>query len=354
MSFINKWLRSDIKNIEAYQVPNAKNIIKMDAMESPFLIHKEIIDNYITSITNVDINRYPDPSAKELQENLKELMDIPKNLGILLGNGSDEIIQLLALACEKGQTIASFEPSFVMYQIISKLTHLKYQAIKLDDKFAIDIDKTLNIITKTKPKIIFIAYPNNPTGNSFNNEYIKKIASLYKDTLIVIDEAYYAYSKNSFLKEIEKFENMVIIRTVSKIGFAGIRLGLLIGNKETIMQLNKLRLPYNISSLTQASANILLKQKDAIKKNAQIIVKQRDIMFKKFNTIKGLEVYPSDANFLLIKTIAAKSLFTFLQGNGILIKNFNNSKRLKNYLRITIGSPQDNNKLLRHIEEFYD
>lgn len=352
MSFINKWLRTDIQNIQAYKVADAKNMIKMDAMESPFLVHKEMINDYIDGILSVDINRYPDSSATKLQQNLKELMGIPANLDLLLGNGSDELIQLLALACNKGQTIVSFEPSFVMYKMIAKFTCLKYQSIDLDEQFEIDINKTLDTIKKIKPKIIFIAYPNNPTGNSFNREYIKEIAS-YKDALIVIDEAYYAYSNNSFLKEIENFENMVLIRTISKIGFAGLRLGLLIGNTETIKHLNKIRLPYNINSITQASANILLKRKDIIEKNAQTIIKQRKFLFAKLNAIKNLKAYPSDANFLLIKTPDAQMLFEFLKENGLLIKNFNNIEKLKNYLRITVSNKENNDKLLQYIEKFY-
>ena len=352
MSFINKWLRQDIKNIQAYKVAKSDNMLKMDAMESPFAIHTEIMDEYVAAIKKININRYPETSANDVKQTLRELMDIPDKLDLLLGNGSDEIIQILTLACNKDASIVSFEPSFVMYKMLAKFAGLKYHSIDLDKEFEIDIEKTLAVITKIKPQIIFIAYPNNPTGNDFNKDYIKKIATI-TDALVVIDEAYYAYCENSFLEELENFENMVLIRTISKIGFAGLRLGLLIGAKETIKQFNKLRLPYNISAINQASANILLKQKDIIKKNARIIINQREYMRKQLGLIQAIKVYPSSANFLLIETTQAQELFAFLQENLILIKDFSHTKSMLNYLRITISKEEDNNKLLKYIKQFY-
>lgn len=352
MSFINKWLRQDIKNIQAYKVANSANMTKMDAMESPFAIHKEVITEYVDAIKEAEINRYPEALANNLKKTLRELMNIPDKLDLLLGNGSDEIIQILTLACNKDENIISFEPSFVMYKMLAKVAGLRYQPIELDKEFEINITKTLEIIKKTKPKIIFIAYPNNPTGNDFNKNYIRQIASS-TNALIVIDEAYYAYCENSFLEELENFENMILIRTISKIGFAGLRLGLLIGAKETIKQFNKLRLPYNISTINQAGANILLKRKDIIEKNAQIIIKQREYMKEQLSLIKEIKVYRSSANFLLIETTKAQELFEFLKENLILIKNFSNTKNMLNYLRITISIEEDNNKLLKYIKQFY-
>ena len=259
MSFINQWLRSDIQEIQAYHVPKLQNMIKLDAMESPFLVPEDLIEPYLDYLVEAQLSRYPDAGAEELHQTLRDLMDIPEDLDILLGNGSDELIQLLALACDTGDTILSVEPSFVMYQMIAKFTRLNYKGVMLDKNFEINLDETLAAIEKIKPKLIFIAYPNNPTGNAFDRGAIKKIIEA-SDALVVVDEAYYAYARNSFLSEISSYPNMVLLRTVSKIGFAGLRLGLLIGNPETIHHLNKLRLPYNINTLTQVSANFLLKE----------------------------------------------------------------------------------------------
>jgi histidinol-phosphate aminotransferase len=327
-------------------------MIKLDAMESPFLVPEDLIEPYLDYLVEAQLSRYPDAGAEELHQTLRDLMDIPEDLDILLGNGSDELIQLLALACDTGDTILSVEPSFVMYQMIAKFTRLNYKGVMLDKNFEINLDETLAAIEKIQPKLIFIAYPNNPTGNAFDRGAIKKIIEA-SDALIVVDEAYYAYARNSFLSEISSYPNMVLLRTVSKIGFAGLRLGLLIGNPETIHHLNKLRLPYNINTLTQVSANFLLKEKDRIAENAQVIIDQRERLFGELKAIQALTVYPSDANFLLVKTPDANALFGFLKDNGLLIKNFATHPHLANCVRVTVSTATENNVLLEQLKSFY-
>ncbi|SVE64422.1 uncharacterized protein METZ01_LOCUS517276, partial [marine metagenome] len=220
-----------------------------------------------------------------------------------------------------GDTVLSVEPSFVMYEMIAKFTRLNYQGVLLDDNYEINLDGTLDEIKRTQPKLIFIAYPNNPTGNAFDRESIHTIIK-ESEALVVVDEAYYAYSEDSFLNEVANYPNLVLLRTISKIGFAGLRLGLLIGSQDTIRELDKLRLPYNINILTQASANFLLKGKDHIVANANIIINERQRLFDELTAMASLKVFPSQANFLLIKVDDAKSLFEFLKANGILVKSF--------------------------------
>ena len=299
-----------------------------------------------------EINRYPDASAEELHATLSNLMDIPKDFGVLLGNGSDELIQLLSLACSSGDLIMSFEPSFVMYELVSKFAQLNYHGMPLDENFEIDLNSTLLAIKSKKPKLIFIAYPNNPTGNSFDYDVIREIIES-TDALVVLDEAYYAYSEKSFLAEIKNFSNLVVLRTISKIGFAGLRLGLLVGSQETIEQLNKLRLPYNINILTQASANFLLKDRQRIVSNAKIIINERRRLYDELSLIQSLTVYPSQANFLLVKAENAKLLLESLKDSGILIKGFAISTQLENFVRISVGEAKENNVLLEYIKEYY-
>ena len=352
MTFIDQWLRTDIRNINAYHVPSAKNMLKMDAMESPFGVPEKLKDEFLEYISHSEVNRYPDANAKELQATLRSLMDIPKDLGVLLGNGSDELIQLLSLACSSGDMIMSFEPSFVMYELVSKFAQLNYHGMPLDENFEIDLNSTLLAIKSKKPKLIFIAYPNNPTGNSFDYDVIREIIES-TDALVVLDEAYYAYSEKSFLAEIKNFSNLVVLRTISKIGFAGLRLGLLVGSQETIEQLNKLRLPYNINILTQASANFLLKDRQRIVSNAKIIINERRRLYDELSLIPGLTVYPSQANFLLVKAENAKLLLESLKDSGILIKGFAISTQLENFVRISVGEAKENNVLLEYIKEYY-
>ena len=352
MTFINKWLRADIQDIKAYHVPNSEHMIKLDAMESPFLIPKDLVKPYLTYLSEVALNRYPDAGAEDVQQTLRSLMDIPNELGVLLGNGSDELIQLVSLACKTGDTVLSVEPSFVMYEMIAKYTRLNYQGVLLDDNYEINLDGILEEITRTQPKLIFIAYPNNPTGNAFDRESILTIIK-ESEALIVVDEAYYAYSEGSFLNEVANYPNLVVLRTISKMGFAGLRLGLLIGSQDTIRELDKLRLPYNINTLTQASANFLLKEKDHIIANANIIISERQRLFDELTAMPGLKVFPSQANFLLIKVDDAKSLFEFLKANEILVKSFAMNSKLSNCIRVTVGNPSENNIFLEQIKSYY-
>jgi len=219
MTFIEQWLRSDIKNINAYHVPDSKNLLKLDAMESPFGVPIALKKDFLDYIDKTEVNRYPDAASTQLKDTLRNLMDVPKEFEILLGNGSDELIQLLALACNEGDLIMSFEPSFVMYEMVSKYAHLKYHGIKLDSNFDINLSETISAINSKNPKLIFIAYPNNPTGNAFDYDAILEIIGS-TDALVVLDEAYYAYSDRSFLSEISNFSNLLVLRTISKIGFA--------------------------------------------------------------------------------------------------------------------------------------
>jgi len=351
MSFTKKWLREDIQSINAYHVPNSDNFLKLDAMESPFVPNQDFQNEFTDFLSKVEINRYPDPAAVEVVQSLKNLMGIDDSLAVLLGNGSDELIQILTLACGEGEAIMSFSPSFVMYEMIAKFARLNYLDSPLID-FDINLEESLHLIATKKPKIIFIAYPNNPTGNLFNREKIETIIQS-TDALVVLDEAYYAYADDTFLDDIVKYENLILLRTISKIGFAGVRLGLLIGSKEIVGELNKIRLPYNINSLTQATCKFLLNKKDYLQSHAELIINERKVLIEILKKYKNITVFPSQANFVLIKTLDSQELFNFLLDKRILIKNLSKMKGLENFLRITIGSPNENSILLSAFDDFY-
>ncbi|MDC3261930.1 histidinol-phosphate transaminase [Candidatus Pseudothioglobus singularis] len=352
MTFIEQWLRSDIKNIDAYNVPVSKDMIKLDAMESPFGVPEDLKVEFLKCIEQSEVNRYPEADPSPLKDTLRSLMDIPDEFGILLGNGSDELIQLLALACSKDDLIMSFEPSFVMYELVSKYVNLEYFGVQLDSNFDINLNDALLIIEREKPKIIFIAYPNNPTGNCFDYDAIIEIIKS-TNSMVILDEAYYAYSDKSFLSEISNFPNLLVLRTISKIGFAGLRLGLLIGDQETIAQLNKLRLPYNINALTQTSANFLLQDKQRIINNAQIIIEERRRLAHELSLFSKFKVYPSQTNFILVHSEDAHSLHTALKENGILIKGFPKGSKLSDFIRISVSELVENNILIDAIRNYY-
>ena len=351
MSFTKKWLRKDIQSISAYHVPNSDKFLKLDAMESPFVPNQDFQNEFTDFLSKVEINRYPNPTADEVEQSLRNLMGVDDSYGVLLGNGSDELIQILAMACGEKDSIMSFSPSFVMYEMIAKFTRLNYLDSPLID-FDINLKEALNLIETQKPKIIFIAYPNNPTGNLFNREKIETIIKS-TDALVVLDEAYYAYSDDTFLNDIAKYENLVLLRTISKIGFAGVRLGLLIGSQEIVSELNKIRLPYNINSLTQAACRFLLNKKDYLQSHANLIVNERKKLIESLKKYKNITVFPSQANFVLIKTEESEKFFNFLLEKKILIKNLSKMKGLMNYLRITIGSQEDNSIFSSALDEFF-
>lgn len=350
MSFITQWMRDEILDIQSYSVQNSSEKLKLDAMESPFLLDDDTQKKLLQHLSNTEINRYPQ-SQKGLQNVIKNLMDIPQNLAVMLGNGSDELIQLLMLACSGQDKILGFNPSFVMYEMIAKWCGLDFQSIDLDDNFDINLIETLKNIAENNPKIIFIAYPNNPTGNNFSRASIEKIIQ-NATGLVVVDEAYYAYSDDSFISDIEKYDNLIVLRTISKIGFAGLRLGVMIGKKEVIAEFDKLRMPYNINTLTMVAAEFLLLNKQKIIENANIIKTQRSIVFEKLNSFEDITAFKSDANFILFQVKDAHALFDFLDENNVLIKNMHSKNN--NVLRVTISTSDENQLFLNLVKQFYE
>lgn len=344
MGFIHNWLRQDILNLSPYVVQSSENMLKLDAMESPFVIADNLKDQLQKKLKTVDINRYPS-NHEQLKKVIFDMMDIPDNLDIMFGNGSDELIQILMMGLNKNDKVIGFNPSFVMYKIIATWLQLKYQNIDLDDNF--DIPKVI-----PNAKIIFIAYPNNPTGNNFTRTKIEQIIAHNPQTLVVLDEAYYAYSNDSFIDDIDKFNNLVVLRTISKVGFAGLRLGIMIGKKATIFEFNKLKMPYNINSLTQVYAELLLTQKRIIKENAITIIKNRQIVFAELSKISKLKVYQSQANFILFIAKNSNDLFDHLLQNNILIKNLNSV--IAGALRVTISKGNENQQFLNVVKRFYE
>lgn len=347
MSFINNWLRPEILALNSYTVQESNNLLKLDAMESPFTLNKDLQQELAQKLAPTDINRYP-ASHTKLKQVTKNLMDIPQNLDVMFGNGSDELIQILMLGCKTSDKVCSFAPSFVMYEMIAKWCKLNFFSIALNHNFEIDLEETLKQIQANNPKIIFIAYPNNPTGNNFKRKNIETIIQT-SNALIVVDEAYYAYSDDSFIGDINKYENLIVLRTISKIGFAGLRLGIMIGKNEVISEFNKLRMPYNINTMTMIASEFLLGKREVIETNANIIKQQRQVVFDKLGSFKQITPFKSDANFILFKAENAGALFEFLKNNGVLIKNMGNE-----LLRTTVSIAGENNIFLDLLDKFYD
>jgi len=337
--------RPQILAMSAYHVANAEGLIKLDAMENPYSWPEELQNRWLATLKDCPLNRYPDPTARRLTETIRKHDQIAGQFGLLLGNGSDEIIQLLLMALPSDAQVLAPAPGFVMYKQLSDCLGLRYHGIPLlPDNFALDLPAMLNAIGQHRPAVIFIAYPNNPTGNLFNEEAITAIIEAAPG-LVVIDEAYAPFADASFLDRLADYPQLLVMRTVSKLGLAGLRLGYVAGHAAIIEQLNKIRLPYNINSLTQLSADFALNNKALFDEQTQAICAERTRVFAELNKLDGITPYPSSANFILFKAPdnQADALFTSLKQQGVLIKNLNpQSGLLKDCLRMTIGKLEEN------------
>ena len=342
---ILKWIRPEIRELKAYHVADATGMVKLDAMENPYHLPAELLQQWQQGLATADINRYPDPAASELTQRLAEVMQVPEGQSLVLGNGSDELIQMLAMAIAgEGRSIMSFEPGFVMYNMIARFVGLDYVGIPLAADFSIDMDATRAAIEQHQPALIFIAYPNNPTANLFDAEAVEEIIALAPG-LVVVDEAYHPFAQTSFMPKLAEYDQLLVMRTVSKMGLAGLRLGLLCGNPELIEEVNKIRLPYNINVLTQYTASFILDNAGFLEGQAEMIRSDRDHMLKQLSLFDELEVYPSQANFILFKLKQgdATDVFNRLRDAGVLIKNMSPAGGvLSNCLRVTIGTSEEN------------
>jgi histidinol-phosphate aminotransferase len=271
---------------------------------------------------------------------------------VLLGNGSDEIIQLLAMAVAKpGATLMSVEPSFVMYKMIAAFTGMNYVGVPLTEDFGLDLPAMLEAIKRHQPALIFLAYPNNPTGNLFDAAAIAQIIEA-ADGLVVVDEAYYAFAGNSFLPQLGRYANLLVMRTFSKLGMAGLRLGFLAGSKLWLGQLEKLRLPYNVGVLTQAVAEILLQHHEILLQQAELIKRDRSWLFERLVGTADVRAYPSEANFILFRLPHAAKVFEGLIQRGVLIKKLDGGHpALLDCLRVTVGTPEENELFIRALQE---
>jgi len=351
---IKQWIRPEIRALNAYHVPPATNCIKLDAMENPYQWPESMVDEWLGLVKEVELNRYPDPSASELKDSLRKSMSVPDGADILLGNGSDELIQMILMAVAgKDKTVLSVAPSFVMYDMVATYAGMKYASAPLNADFSLDLDAFLSAIEKHTPAIIFLAYPNNPTGNLFDRNSLQQIIDVAPG-LVVIDEAYHAFANDSFMSEAGKIDNLLVMRTVSKMGLAGLRLGLLAGKKEWLDEFDKVRLPYNLNVLTQATAQFALKHQSVLDEQTATIRKNRENLSSELSKIDSLKVYPSQANFILFRTEKDKAnvIFDRLKEAGILIKNQSPvGGALTDCLRVTVGMPSENEAFLNALKQ---
>ena len=345
-------IRDEIRALTAYHVPDPGGMVKLDAMENPYRLPPELCRALAESLAGAALNRYPAPAARELKTRLRTAMQIPSAMELVLGNGSDELIQMLAMALNKpGAVLLSVEPSFVMYKMIAAFTGMRYVGVPLATDFSLDLAATLAAIKRERPALTFLAYPNNPTGNLFSADAMAQIIQS-SPGLVVVDEAYYAFASDSFIPHLARYPNLLVMRTFSKLGMAGLRLGFLAGSAAWLGQLEKLRLPYNVGVLPQLVAEKLLSHHDVLLQQAEQIKRDRAKLYQQLSEIAGVKVYASEANFLLFRVADATEIFNGLKQRGVLIKNLNGGHpMLKDCLRVTVGKPDENMRFIAALQE---
>lgn len=347
-------LRAEISSLSAYSVADIQDCIKLDAMENPYDWPQELREKLQIPLLQASFNRYPDSRATELVQNFRKTFAVPHGIELMFGNGSDELIQILIMAIARADAcILTVTPSFSMYELIAKFIGVRVIKVPLSaDSFSLQTELVGEAIREHNPALIFLAYPNNPTGTLWPQQQVEQIVH-QSGGLVVIDEAYFPFSACTMLPLIERHAHVLVLRTLSKMGFAGLRLGCLLGREIWVTEFNKLRLPYNINILTQISTNIALENIATFNKQTRMICEQRKRLMSAMRDISGIQVFPSHANFVLFRTleVPAATVFNRLAERNIMIKNVADNDLLENCLRVTVGTEEESRAFLNALKD---
>jgi len=347
MTTPEKVIREDVRSMAAYHVPPAAGMVKLDAMENPYGLPDGLRREIGALVETAAINRYPDPAARALKERLRSTMQIPDEFDILLGNGSDEIIQLVVVAAARtGAVIMAPEPTFVVYRMAANAAQLRYVGVPLQADFTLDAERFLAAMAEHRPAVIFLSSPNNPSGNLFPEHVVERIVAAAPG-LVVVDEAYHVFAGCTFMARLAQYPNLLIMRTVSKLGLAGLRLGYAVARPEWTREFDKLRLPYNVGVLTQLVGERLLAHHSVLEEQAAAIRSERARLAALLTQIPGITQFPSDSNFILVRVPDAPRVFEGLKRRMVLVKSLHGSHTLLAHcLRLTVGTPRENQHLV--------
>jgi len=341
-------VRPNIRSLRAYEAKEIPCRAKLDANESPYPLADCRSRKFAIPLGRVMSNRYPDPDAKELRKVVGSYFGVPSR-NLLQGNGSDELIS--SLITTFGGPVLYPVPTFSMYGIISQALGAKGIAVPLDRSFDIDLERILKTIRSQNPKLIFLSSPNNPTGNCFSSGKILKVIEKSKG-IVVVDEAYQPFSsQRGFLPLLKDYQHLVIMRTLSKIGLAALRLGFLIAHPEIIREVNKVRLPFNVNSLSQAIAIAAMKDRKRLHSSIKTIIRERDRLQNEMEEIRGITSFPSEANFILFRVKYPDKVYSLLLKKGVLVRNLHSG--IKGCLRLTVGTPEENTLFLKTLKSAF-
>jgi histidinol-phosphate aminotransferase len=343
-------IRQDVQSMHAYAIQDSAGMVKLDAMENPHRLPADLQKALGERLGALALNRYPGERVNELRHALASYAGMPEGFDIMLGNGSDELISLLAMACDvPGASILSPLPGFVMYAMSAQLQGLGFHGVPLTADFELDEAAMLAAIAEHKPSIVYLAYPNNPTGNLWNDNTIEKIvlAQGAQGGLVVMDEAYQPFASRSYIDRITRHAHVLLMRTLSKFGLAGVRLGYMIGPKALLAEVDKVRPPYNISVLNTECALFALEHAEVFAAQAQDLRQERTRLLQALTALPGVQSFPSEANMILARVPDAAKTFDGLKAQGVLIKNISKMHPLlANCLRLTVGTAAENDQLL--------
>jgi histidinol-phosphate aminotransferase len=349
---LSELIRQDVQSMHAYAIQDSAGLIKLDAMENPHRLPPALQAQLGQRLGALALNRYPDGRVNDLRQALAGYAQMPEGFDIMLGNGSDELISLLAMACDvPGASILAPLPGFVMYAMSAQLQGLKFIGVPLTADFELDEAAMLSAIAEHQPSIIYIAYPNNPTANLWDDAVIEKIIAAAPG-LVVIDEAYQPFSSKSYIDRIGKHSHVLLMRTLSKFGLAGVRIGYMMGPKALIAEIDKVRPPYNISVLNYECALFALEHADVFSAQAEEIRAQRAILLEALQVMTGVRAWKSDANMILVRVPDAQKTFEGMRARKVLVKNVSKMHPLlANCLRLTVGTADDNVQMLAALKE---
>jgi len=345
-------VRPEVLALKAYPIADAEGMVKLDAMENPYPLPDAMRAQLGEVLARVEMNRYPDPSARKLRELIARKLNVPAGMELLLGNGSDDLIQIVALALARpGAAVMYPDPTFVMYKMNAAFTGMKAVPVSLRADFSLDVAEFIERMRAERPALVFLAYPNNPTGVLYREDDVVAILRA-AEGVVVLDEAYHVFAQKSFMPRLSEFPNLVVMRTVSKLGLAGIRLGYLAARREWVEQFNKVRQAYNVNVLTQAAAMFVLERLDVLEEQAARIRADRAALGARLAELPGVTVFPSQANFFLVRVPDAGKAYEGLRRQGVLVRSFDGAHPLlAQCLRITVGTDEENRILLNALKE---
>jgi histidinol-phosphate aminotransferase len=338
-------IKPAVAQLQAYDPHKRPGQVKLDANEHPFVLPPVVQEAVLQALAMVPINRYPDPEAEGLRRTLAKMLDVVPDM-LLLGNGSDELVQLALVACgAPGAAVLTPTPTFSMYGLGALMLDQRAVEVPLTADWELDVPQMLAAIAREQPRVTFLATPNNPTANCFDGAAVRQLIEAVPG-IIVVDEAYYEFSGQTVIPLLKAYPRLLVFRTLSKVGMAGLRVGILVGDAALVHEINKVRLPYNLNAYSQVAAHVVLQHWEMLVPQFRALIQERERLRESLRRIPGVTVFPSQANFLLAHIAAgAARAWEALGAQGILVRHFPGSPALKDCLRITVGTPAENELL---------